>query len=168
MVKSYEERNRRCVNAFLEWARTLECEAAQEEGHWKCKWYDKNDLFECYTRAGIPQVGMRTEGGLPQRPTICIASIEVVEEGRGRGLFTALMAALMRVADGLSYTRIECEEVGNPRLRAWLERNGFKPYQSPRINTEKIFDPRLRALFEEANGPSTTYYFDIERTGIER
>ncbi|KJK23249.1 hypothetical protein UB46_17060 [Burkholderiaceae bacterium 16] len=163
MVKSYEERNRKHVNAFLEWARSLESAAAQEVNHWKSRFYPENRLFECYLRAGIPQKGMRGEDDLP--PTICIARIEVVEEEQGRGFFTALMDALMRGADGFSYTRIECEEVVNPRLRAWLERNGFKPYQRPRIKTEKIVDPHLRALFEEVNGPSTTYYFDIERAG---
>ncbi|MFC4421551.1 hypothetical protein [Cupriavidus pampae] len=139
------ERNKKHIEAFFDWARQLEMEAMNDaRWQWMSSWYESR-LFVCYTRIGLPPENRNH--GHPRQPTICLANIHVSElKNRGRGFFTAMINDLVCGVDGLSYSRIECEEVVNPRLRVWLAQRGFRSYED---------DPR-------------SYYLDIVRSSATR
>ncbi len=63
-----------------------------------------------------------------------IASIEVVEEHRSKGHFTAFIAHAEKV-NPFSLMLLEC--VLNPRLAIWAKRNGWTPYRENSFLKEK-------------------------------
>lgn len=66
------------------------------------------------------RMGPRTLNGTAHRVVLDLASIEVEEDLRGRGILTALIERLQAVG-----IIIYVESVVNDRLAAWLPRNGF-------------------------------------------
>lgn len=67
----------------------------------------------------------RTKLATQGRPTFVLANIEVAPELRGRGLFSLICGRLMSAESGLQSDSLYVELVGEPRLAAWLTRNGF-------------------------------------------
>lgn len=141
IADSNAKRNQTQVELFLVWLKEMDEKAKTEPSQlWVSGWYE-SEMFVCYTRVGKAPDKMRDEStGVA---TVCLSNIEISDtENRGQGFFTFLIGELTRGVEGLSYSRIECEEVMNPHLGDWLSRQGFRAYGSF----------------------TRTYYFDIRRS----
>lgn len=75
--------------------------------------------LELYTRWSRTKVA--TQG----RPTIVLANIEVYEPLRGLGLFSEIIKRLSAPTCALQAEALYVELVGEKRLAAWLQNNGF-------------------------------------------
>jgi hypothetical protein len=75
--------------------------------------------LELYTRWSRSKVA--TQG----RPTIVLANIEVHEPLRGLGLFSEIIKRLSAPTCALRAEALYVELVGEKRLAAWLQNNGF-------------------------------------------
>lgn len=76
--------------------------------------------LELYTRWSRSKVA--TQG----RPTIVLANIEVYEPLRGLGLFSEIIKRLSAPTCALQAEALYVELVGEKRLAAWLQDNGFQ------------------------------------------
>ena len=99
--------------------------AAERKSTLISRWliYEK---FEIYLRTGSDCAGFDEARELVMLPTIVISNIIVYPQFQNQGVFRELLANL--IADGrkMQYARIKVEQVHNPILYAYLERQGFK------------------------------------------
>ncbi|WP_431153254.1 hypothetical protein [Acidovorax facilis] len=102
---------------YVTWA--LEFERTCMESGRQASRYFFGEGLSLYTRWA------RTKLATQGRPTFVLANIEVAPELRGRGLFSLICGRLMSEESGLKSDALYVELVGEPRLAAWLTRNGF-------------------------------------------
>ena len=88
-----------------------------------------------YTRSSL------SSSGLYGTRVIVLSTIEVHDEHRGNGLFTALLDRLLRESERFAATHLVVESVANPRFQAYLRRQGFSPVAAADTSCPSVARP---------------------------